>query len=193
VLAGHSFGGLYNRTYAAKYPEEIAGLVLVDSTSANDEPASQPDAGSYSAVEHVSALVGATAPLGLGRLLAKTSFSDLPPEYRDDYRAATATAKSMSGTINEYFVASRSAAEARSLRSLGRKPLIVLTAERGSRKGWMADQNKMLTLSTNNIHRVVPGATHASFVEHPDHAAAVARAIHDVVGSVRTGEPLKGS
>jgi hypothetical protein len=29
-------------------------------------------------------------------------------------------------------------------------------------------------------------------VDDPDHAAAVTRAIHDVVVSIRTGEPLKG-
>ncbi len=37
VLAGHSFGGLYVRTYAAKYPQEVAGLVLVDSTAADSD------------------------------------------------------------------------------------------------------------------------------------------------------------
>jgi len=31
-----------------------------------------------------------------------------------------------------------------------------------------------------------------SFVDDPDHADAVATAIHDVVVSVRTGEPLNG-
>jgi hypothetical protein len=36
----------------------------------------------------------------------------------------------------------------------------------------------------------VPGATHASLVDNPDHAAAVTRAIHDVVVSVRTRAPL---
>ena len=38
VLAGHSFGGLYVRIFAAHYPDEVAGLVLVDST-ASKEPA----------------------------------------------------------------------------------------------------------------------------------------------------------
>jgi hypothetical protein len=56
----------------------------------------------------------------------------------------------------------------------------------------MAAQNKMATLSTNSLHRLEPGATHASFVEDPAHAAAVTRAIHDVVVSLRTGQPLKG-
>jgi pimeloyl-ACP methyl ester carboxylesterase len=192
VLAGHSFGGLYVRTYAAKYPEEVAGLVLVDSTAATYNPVSPPKAGSYSVLKHVSSLFATTSRLGVGRLLADTSFSDLPPKYRDDARATAATPKEMSGVLDEYGAANRSVAEAGRLRTLDAKPLIVLTAERGNSEGWMADQNKTVTLSTNSLHRVVPGATHASFIENPDHAAAVTRAIHDVVVSVRTGEPLKG-
>jgi pimeloyl-ACP methyl ester carboxylesterase len=192
VLAGHSFGGLYVRTYASRYPGEVAGLVLVDSTAAKDEPVSLPEAGSYSVLKHVSSLFATTSRLGIGRLLANISYSDLPPEYRDDARATAATGKGMSGTLDEYGVANRSTAEAGRLRSLDAKPLVVLTAERGNSKGWMADQNKTVTLSTNSLHRVVPGATHASLVENPDHAAAVTKAIHDVVVSVRTGEPLKG-
>jgi pimeloyl-ACP methyl ester carboxylesterase len=31
VLAGHSYGGLFSRAYAAQYPDEVAGLVLLDS------------------------------------------------------------------------------------------------------------------------------------------------------------------
>jgi pimeloyl-ACP methyl ester carboxylesterase len=33
ILAGHSFGGMLVRAYAAKYPGEIAGLILVDPLS----------------------------------------------------------------------------------------------------------------------------------------------------------------
>ncbi len=33
VLAGHSFGGLYSLTFAARYPDEVAGMVLLDSTA----------------------------------------------------------------------------------------------------------------------------------------------------------------
>ena len=179
VLVGHSFGGLYIRTYAAKYPEEVSGLVLVDSTAANNKPVSQPKAGSYSGLQHVSSLLATTSRLGLGRVL-----------YGEDARTTAATAKDMSGTVEEYGVANRSTAEAGSLRSLDAKPLIVLTAELGNSKGWMSDQNETVTLSTNSLHRVVPGATHASFVENPDHAAAITKAIHDVVVSVRTGKPL---
>jgi pimeloyl-ACP methyl ester carboxylesterase len=192
VLAGHSFGGLYVRTYAAKYPEEVAGLVLVDSTAAKGIPVSPQMTSSYSILKHLSSLVATTSRLGVGRLIADTDFSDLPPKYRDDARATAATGKEMGGFLDEFGVANRSEAEAGSLRSLDAKPLIVLTAELESSKGWMADQNETVTLSTNSRHRVVTGATHASFVDNPDHAAAVTRAIHDVVAAVRTGQPLTG-
>jgi pimeloyl-ACP methyl ester carboxylesterase len=192
VLAGHSFGGLYVRTYAAKYPDEVAGLVLVDSTAANNNPVSRPEPGSYSVLKHVTSLVATTSRLGLGRLIAAADFAYLPPKYRDDARATAATGKEMGGFLDEFGTANRSEAEAGELRSLDAKPLIVLTAERDNSTGWMAAQDEMATLSTNSVHGVVPGATHASFVENPEHAAAVAGAIHDVVVSVRTGEPLKG-
>src|SRR3712207_8639595 len=32
VLAGHSFGGKYVRVFAAQYPTEVVGMVLVDAT-----------------------------------------------------------------------------------------------------------------------------------------------------------------
>src|SRR5918999_4922547 len=32
VLVGHSFGGMYMQTFAARYPEEVAGVALVDSS-----------------------------------------------------------------------------------------------------------------------------------------------------------------
>jgi hypothetical protein len=137
-------------------------------------------------------LVATTSRLGVGRVIADADFGYLPPRYRDDARKTAATGKEMGGFLDEFGVANRSEAEAGTLRSLGAKPLIVLTAELENSKGWMAAQNATTTLSTNSLHRVVSGATHASFVDNPEHAAAITQAIHDVAVSVRTGEPLKG-
>ena len=92
----------------------------------------------------------------------------------------------------EFGAANRSEAEAGTLRTLDAKPLIVLTATVDNSKGWMTDQNEIPDLSTNSLHRLEPGASHASFVDDPVHAAAVTRAIHDVVASDRTRQPLKG-
>jgi pimeloyl-ACP methyl ester carboxylesterase len=36
ILVGHSFGGMLVRAYAAKYPEQVAGLVLVDPLSPSE-------------------------------------------------------------------------------------------------------------------------------------------------------------
>ena len=189
VLAGHSFGGLYVMTYAARYPEQVAGLVLIDSTAPRSSavPATGPG---YSVLKHASSLVSTTARLGLGRLIAATSFGGLPPRARDEARATAATAKEMSSFLDEFGVASRSESEAGRLTSLDGKPLVVLTADRGNLPGWTESQDRMATLSTNSLHRVVPGATHDSLMENPAHAAAVSTAISDVVTSIRNAAPL---
>ena len=72
VLAGHSFGGLYVLTFAARYPDEVAGMVLVDSTApasaANPGTPSPGHGGSNDAMSRVSALYSTAARLGLARL-----------------------------------------------------------------------------------------------------------------------------
>jgi pimeloyl-ACP methyl ester carboxylesterase len=190
VLAGHSFGGLYVRTYAAEYPQDVAGLVVIDSTAAHHTPVSAPKPGSYSILKHASSLIVTTSNVGLGWLLAKGQFSTLPPKYRDDARATAATGKEMGGFLDEFGVANRSEAEAGTLRTLNGKPLIVLTATVDNAKGWMTAQNAIAELSTNSLHRVEPGATHDDLVSDPTHTVAVVRAIHDVVASLRTKTPL---
>jgi hypothetical protein len=47
----------------------------------------------------------------------------------------------------------------------------------------------MATLSTNSLHRHA-NATHESLIEEEADAAAASTAIHDVVVSVRTSQPL---
>lgn len=190
VLAGHSFGGLYVMRYAAQYPDEVAGLVLIDSTAPNSNPVPTTTEGSDSFLKHVSALLSTTARLGLGRLIAGASPSDLPPSYRDEANASAATPKEMAAFIDEYAVAGRSASEAGAFTTLGDKPLVVLTAERGNSPGWTEHQDAMATLSTNSRHDVVPGSTHQSLTDNPAHAAVVSDAIVDVVEGVRTGHPL---
>jgi pimeloyl-ACP methyl ester carboxylesterase len=69
VLAGHSFGGLYVLTFAARYPDQVAAMVLVDSTApasaANPGTPSPGHGGSSNGLRRVSALVSAAARLVL--------------------------------------------------------------------------------------------------------------------------------
>src|SRR5215211_2228205 len=44
VLVGHSFGGMYMQTYAARYPDEVAGVALVDSSTDPDQFSQRPAA-----------------------------------------------------------------------------------------------------------------------------------------------------
>ena len=194
VLAGHSFGGLYVLTFAARYPDEVAGMVLVDSTapaSAAEPGATSPDdAGSYDIMGRVSALVSTSARLGLGRVYGQFDYGSLPPRSRHEARASVATASQLRSTIDEYVQAGSSVEQAASLGDFADKPLVVLTAGSGSATGWSAAQNAMATLSTNSVHRVIDGATHASMISDEEDAAVTTQAILDVVSSVRSAGPL---
>jgi hypothetical protein len=87
-------------------------------------------------------------------------------------------------------VANTSMQQASALTNLHGKPLIVLTAdEENTDEQWQSKQDHMATLSTNSLHRHA-NATHESLIEEEADAAAASTAIHDVVVSVRTSQPL---
>jgi pimeloyl-ACP methyl ester carboxylesterase len=192
LLAGHSFGGLYVLTYAAHYPDDVSGMVLIDSTSPTT-PAPQtvaPRAASDGPVARGSSLVSVVARFGLGRLYSLTSYGSLPTQSRDEVRATISTAPTLRSTIDEYAQASTSMQEAAELRDFGAKPLVVLTAGDGSDAGWFAQQDKLAQLSTNTVHRVVAGASHGMLVGDQTASASTIAAIRDVVSAIRSGSPL---
>jgi pimeloyl-ACP methyl ester carboxylesterase len=194
VLAGHSFGGLYDLTFAARYPDDVAGMVLLDSTAPASaaDPAATPrgDGASYDVIGRVSALASASARLGVSRLYGLSDYGSLPPRSRNEERARAATADSVQSTIDEYAQGGASTDEAASLRDFADKPLVVLTAGSEHDADWTAAQNEMAALSTNSAHRVVGGATHASLILDEKDATAATRAILGVVSSVRGAEPV---
>jgi pimeloyl-ACP methyl ester carboxylesterase len=190
VLAGHSFGGLYVLTFAARYPDEVAGMVLVDSTApawaASPGAASPGHGGSNDGMSRVSALVSTTARLGLGRLYAQVDVGSLPPRSRDEVRTSVATPSTLRSTIDEYLQATASTEQAAALGDFADKPLLVLTAGSGHDAAWSAAQNRMATLSTNSVHRIIDGATHEELISNEEDAAATTQAILDVVAAVRS-------
>jgi pimeloyl-ACP methyl ester carboxylesterase len=193
VLAGHSFGGLYVLTFAARYPDDVTGMVLVDSTdpasAATVKTATPYHAGSYDVLGRVSALMSTTARFGLGRLYAPFEVGSLPPRSRHEVRASIATASNLRSTIDEYVQANASTQEAAWLRSFAAKPLVVLTAGIGSDAAHLAGQKDLAGLSTNSVHRVID-ADHDGLVADEKGSAATTQAIVEVVSSVRTLTPL---
>jgi pimeloyl-ACP methyl ester carboxylesterase len=190
VLAGHSFGGLYVQTFAAKYPDQVAGLVLLDSTAPKPGPALPPRTESYNVLGRVSAMFSAVAHLGAGRLIAQASYSSLPPYFRGEARANASTARYLRSSIEEFVAANTSMQQAASLTNLDSKPLVVVTADTGNAAGWEQAQDRMATLSTNSSHRVAKATTHETLLYDEAHSAAASQAIRDVVASVRTSRPL---
>lgn len=69
ILVGHSFGGLIMRRYALSYPEDVAGLVLVDPMRCEEWPPLDP--GKQSQIDRGKKLSGFAVPIarfGLARL-----------------------------------------------------------------------------------------------------------------------------
>ena len=190
VLAGHSFGGLYVRIFAAHYPDEVAGMVLIDSTS-DSLPASMSAQGwgPDDILARASVLASTSARLGVGRLLG-LGYGSLPPRSDSEVRARLATSSSLHSTIDEYMQANASVHEAATLVDFGDKPLFVLTAGVGSDAAWMAAQGQTATLSSDSAQRVVDGAKHADLLLNQADAAVTSQAIIDVVSSVRNNQPL---
>ncbi len=191
VIAGHSFGGLYAQTFAARYPEEAAGMVLIDSTAPHYDGAGvTPALGSYDVLRRGAALASSAGRVGVGRLYALIASVDLPPRERDEVRVGTAMPGTIGSTLEEYLRANDSMQEAASLRDFGDKPLVVLSAGVGSAADWPQKQQRLAHLSTDSVHRVVAGASHEALVGDPAYAATTSRSILDVVESVRTGTAL---
>ena len=193
VMAGHSFGGLYVRIFAAHYPNEVAGLVLIDSTGSK-EPAKSviPSTGdeNYDAVGRVAVLASLSARVGLGRLYGDLVGGTLPARSNELLRVDSAQAHTVRSVVEEYLRGGAASQEAASLRDFGDKPLFVVTAGSGNDASWQAAQTKLATLSTNSAHEVVAGASHQPLEDEKQYAAHVTRAVLAVLASVRNHQPL---
>ncbi len=189
VLAGHSFGGLYVLTYAARYPDEVAGLVVVDTTAPRSAPTVAPstDPNRYDPLERVSTLVSTSARLGLTRLYAPVEGAGLPPESRNELRASLSTGSNLRSFIDEFAQANASMAEAASFTDFGAKPLVVLTAGNGSDADLIASHQRIAAMSTNSVHRIVDGASHEELIADKDDSAATTQGVLDVVAAIRAG------
>ena len=101
VLAGHSFGGLYTLTFAARYPDRVAGMVLLDSTAPRPGPAPPPTEESFGVLGRFLAVAPAVAHLGVARLIAQAD-GGLPPRSEAEARANASTARHLDSYFEEY-------------------------------------------------------------------------------------------
>ena len=138
-----------------------------------------------------TALFPSLARIGLFRLVDLSSFGSMPPRARDEERATQSSPELARSQHDEFAELQTALKQAQALKSLGAKPLIVVTAAKEAQDGWLPLQDEMATLSNNSLHRVLPNTTHASLIEDKGDAAMASQAIHDVVESVRAAIPLR--
>ena len=173
ILVGHSSGGPYVRVFAAQYPDEVAGMVLLDAQPAEAFTALPNYPGFYSTFRTIATLSPSLARIGLlGPLLGLS--------------AAESTLATARGGRDEFLVLPTVLRQSSALTSIGDRPLIVVTAVAGADPGWVDAQNNLPHLSTASVHRVLAAATHNSLISGVD-AAASSQAILDVLASVRAG------
>jgi pimeloyl-ACP methyl ester carboxylesterase len=195
ILVGHSIGGIYARMYAGQFPQEVSGMVLVDSAHPEQlvrYPELLKEAEAYGRVSSVFPLL---ARIGLFRLYFATGgeidFQDLPPRQHDETAAFWSSPAYFSSQRSELGDALKIYDSKQELVNLGDLPLVVITAsETGPFPAWPALQDELAGLSTDGVHQVIEGATHASLVFNPDHARQVSDAIIQVVEAVRDGKRL---
>jgi pimeloyl-ACP methyl ester carboxylesterase len=189
VLAGHSFGGLYVLTFAARYPEEVAGMVLVDSTA----PASAANQGTPSPGHGAPPTACAGSRHWCRPRLDWVSAACTPSPTSAACRRGPGTRSAPASPRPARFAARSTSTSRRRPRPSKPPPSvtsptsrIVLTAGSGHDAAWSAAQNRMTRLSTNSAHRIVDGATHEDLIVDQDDAAATTQAILDVVSAVRS-------
>jgi pimeloyl-ACP methyl ester carboxylesterase len=191
VLVGHSTGGVYALTYMARYPAEVAGMVLLDSAGPNQFTALPDYPRQYATMRRLTALAPSLARLGPTRLLPASAFSSLPAREAAQVRNFATSARGLRNIRDELSVYPVVFAQAGALTGLAGRPLVVVTAaetQQGT-TGWPAAQDRLATLSSTSSHRLAD-ITHVGLLDDPRGAGISARAITDVVRSVRTGAPL---
>lgn len=185
VLVGHSAGGFTARLFAQTYPNEVAGLVLVDPSDELDEE--------WNDLKHREKMVRALtveaipASIGLYRLLVRPFWKRMKPgapAIMLDYAPFLVNANSIQASAQEmshWPAPSLFRDAANSPIHLGSLPLVVITATKDSNEHWIARHNEMTKLSTRGRH-MLADCGHHILHEQP---TLVVNAIRDVVAQAK--------
>jgi pimeloyl-ACP methyl ester carboxylesterase len=212
VLVGHSLGGIEARLYAQRWPKEVVGMVLVDTSPAGEGLIDENQPGfdeviggeSYAADLLHCAFLVANGPLDPSR-----------PEYRDCTSADALPSDTPAAfrAIWPHFFTAYYFADKVSLmsslythrydsvdhRRLGAMPLVVLSTEhswgkagtpadvwfrRSYSKVWIALHQALANLSSHGVHRIIEGSGHEIQLDKPQ---AVIDAVDEVLRQLNTG------
>ena len=96
ILAGHSAGGVYVRFFAAAYPDEVAGVVLLDAMSPHATPVRSAAQSAENPIEYPLGDAAGPRPRRRRPTRSSVGSSDLPAEVDARRHAAEATPRAAS-------------------------------------------------------------------------------------------------
>ncbi len=193
VMVGHGLGGPFMRTYAARYRQQVAGAVLIDSMHPDQFERMPEMARRHFADLRVNYRVAQVlAHFGLMRLsnMAANMAGDLPPDARMAIRAFAALPRHLDAAGDEVALLDDSLSQARAVRTLGDLPLLVITAEQNEEvdsAAWNALQEELARLSQRGTRLVIAGADQATLLTDRASAEKVGQAIVGFVGTIPRG------
>ncbi len=194
LLVGHAFGGAYIRIFAGQYPDDVCGMVLLESS----HPEMFTRFSEYGVVpeipdRNIRPLILFLSHLGSpGRY--KGNVYNLPPEIYDPVQAFLPS--SSLAWFDEEVESPNTLAQAGHYEYLGALPLIVLATSRPSPSLgdlgqklddlWLEMQRELLSLSENSEIRIYEGG-HYPQIQDPE---VVIEAIQDVLTRCKGTTPI---
>ena len=196
VMVGHSLGGVYVRQYAAEYPNDVVGIVLIDEANPQQwvkYPELFDEGDQF--VKVLGGIQFATR-LGVAHLYfvlgGKMDFSELPEPQRSQFQAIWSSPRYYETLEAEMRQGRGTWTDALNLQGLGDRPLMVLSRGENLDHEWIEYEAELTSLSTNSQFLMVEGANHPGLAFNQEHARVVSDAILQVLESVRSGKPLGG-
>ena len=197
VMVGHSFGGLYTLFFAHQYPEDVVGVVLLESSHPDQWTSTPAGQALYTSTARTYSVTSILARLGLLRLKMKSQPPlGLPDLQNKELAAFLSATKDWDAQAAEFSATVELDNEVRAAGSLGNLPLFVLTAtDHGGpaemEQAWQKLQNELAELSTNSAHKVLDGAHHESLWADPKYAGESVAAILKVIDAAQHNTPLR--
>ena len=173
ILVGQSFGGLNVRLYAYTYPQEVAGMVLVDASHEDAFvrfPTLQQDL--LDGQKQLSMCSG-LAPFGVIRLFGflDTFILQYPTAVQPQEKAQIYQTRFCGTWYDEGAAWDESTTQvhaAHARHSLGHLPLVVITRSEQVDTAWQALQKDLASLSPSNTHIIATHSGHDIMFERPD-------------------------
>jgi pimeloyl-ACP methyl ester carboxylesterase len=197
VLVGLSRGGLYIRDYAAHYRGEVAGLVLVDSSTPYQEQRLHPNAGNR---EWAIAVLDAQYLLGLARLHGWCGHASPGPDRRYAEALAEDDCIAYWAGVREYLASPETDAEVALGPPPGALPVLIISRdpshvlvrpgaspeEVAREQAWNSMQEGLKDLSPHSQRIIARGSGHGVADERED---LLSREVGRIVEQIRGAAP----